>query len=54
MKYIYIAIALVLVFSWLRFTSHLDAQRMQVTYCFDYEGNHYVAPDERCRFGGNR
>ena len=33
---------------WLSFTANLDKQRMAVEYCWDSNGQHYVAPDPNC------
>lgn len=33
----------------LRFSAERDAKIMEIEYCWDSNGQHYVAPNEACR-----
>lgn len=32
-----------------KFSEHQHEQLMAISYCYDSNGEHYVAPDERCQ-----
>lgn len=50
MKYLYILLPIIVAcVLWIGYTNNLDQQRMQVEYCWDSAGNHYVAPSPYCR-----
>lgn len=40
-----IVFSIALLFTWFEWK---DAQVMSIQYCWDSNGDHYVAPDERC------
>lgn len=33
---------------WLNFCAKLDEERMKIEYCWDSNGQYYVAPDPNC------
>lgn len=48
-NYIIGALIAVLVIVWIGWSNKQTDKAMEIQYCWDSQGNHYVAPSEQCR-----